>query len=472
MKPHNLVKMLALKVQIHPDKIALRYQEQAYTYQKLWNMIRDIAFGLERLGVRQGTQVAIIAENHPHWIACDFAIMSLGGVTVPLVPDASPQQWTEWLAQAKAEVLIIGSSSEQLTSFQPPSVVRHVIHLTEFPSSAHKALQFDTLIQLGRTIALEELDWAYPAVQPSDLATVQFTRGTTGSPKAVMLTHANLLHSIDNLAYLHPYHQEDTVLTTAPMAHLYARLTGALLPLSIGATITIAEQINQPLPCLTLHKPTLLITTPSTIRQIKRQLLQHVSQTPWRKLTFHHAVHLAARFHRYEQRGRYSPIPVRLRFAYAWAHLLSFSALHRQLGGQLRLVISSGDPIDESLHAFFSQMGLPLVSLYGTTETGYAIACQHSYHADRTSYQLLPQVEARLLPDGELLVKSPSTTVGYLNDVALTETNIRHGWVHTGDLASYTHDGQLQLHGRKWTLEEQEPKAVPSQTIETNDKPC
>ncbi|MFC7442450.1 AMP-binding protein [Laceyella putida] len=455
MKPHNLVEMLALTVKRHPEKVAIRYKEQAFTYQRVWNMIRDIAFGLERLGVRQGTKVAIIAENHPHWIICDFAIMSLGGVTVPLSPEATEQKWSQWIRHAEAEIVIIGPSPHSHMS-QPPSHVRHVIQLGGLPSSSYKALQFDTVIQLGQTIALEELDWAYPAVQPSDLATIQFTRGTTGEHKAVMLSHAQLLHSLDGISYLHPYHQEDDILTIAPVSHLYARLTGFLLPLGSGASITIAEGTDPPMQQVHMHKPTLLITAPSIIQHIQQQLLQHVRRAPWRKLAYNHAVHLATKYHRYRLKGQNTPIPVRWRFGYAWAHLLSFSTLHRRLGGRLRLILSSGDPVDQSLHTFFGHMGLPLVSLYGTTEAGYTIARQYSYHTDPTTFQLLPQVEARLLPDGELLVKSPSTAVGYYNNESLTEKRIRYGWIHTGDLATYTRDGQLQLQGRKLAHTEQE----------------
>jgi long-chain acyl-CoA synthetase len=447
LKPHNLVEMLALAVKQHPDQTALRHHGQALTYQKCWNTVRDIAFGLERLGVRQGTKVALIAENHPRWILCDFAIMSLGGITVPMPPEASEQEWNEWLEQTEAEVVIIGSTHAPKGLTHPPQNVRHIIQLTENPPALQKALRFDTLIHLGQTIALEELDWAYPAVQPSDPATIQLVNDANGETQTIVLTHAQLLYSLDGMAYLHPQQQQDELLVHSSFAQLHARLTGYLLPLGHGATVTIAdgepiiEQLQQ-------HQPTLLVTDSKTITQMKQQLWEHIQGAFWRKLAFNHAMRLATKYHQYRRAGRDTPIPSRWRFGYAWAHLLSFSSLHQQLGSRLRLVIS-GDQLAPGLHEFFGHLGVPLASLYGIAETGCPVACQYSYQSDPASYQLLPQVETRISSDGELLVKHPGMGAG---------------WLHTGDLAAKGSGGQLHLQGRKPTSQETKPLAALSQS--------
>jgi len=460
MKAHNLVQMLSQTVNRFPDKPACLWKENgqfhSMTYQKLWHIIRDFAFGLERLGIRAGSKVALLARNHPRWLISDFAILSLGAVTVPIHPSSSTDQIRHLLEHAGAEAIIVGDPDLLAQLPQPlSSKTRHVILMTQEAGEGHKALQFETVLQMGQTVALEELDWAYPAIQPAELATIVYTHASDAPSKGIMLSHANLISSIESASLAVPISQHDRLLSVLPLSHILERTAGQYSPLFHGATIAYANYA-EPLDAQQLmqelkdFQPTILIGMPSLFEQMHDMIQQKIQSSWIRQMIFSQALHIAQQHQLYAQKGWNWPVPAKWRFLHACAHGLAFAPIHRAFGGKLRFMISDGSSFPSAITRFFRLIGIPIVESCSLAECSLGISLQRIPDLKPgTAGKPLPGMEIRILSDGELLVKSSSVMMGYYRDVEATSKVLVNGWLHTGLLVEVDDGGWIRIKERK-----------------------
>lgn len=450
MKTHNLVQMLELTVNRFPDRIACTWKENgkiySITYQKLWNQIRDFAFGLERLGIRPGSKVALFSHNHPRWIISDFAILSLGAVTVPIDPFVSPDQLKTILERTEIETIIVGDSNLMTQFLQFSQNIRHIILLKKKPDDQHKALQFETVIQMGQTVALEELDWAYPAIQPVELATIVYDSPSKG----IMLSHVNLLSSIESALLSTPISRHDQVLSHLPFSSIFSRCLGLYLPLYQGASIMIKESLEAHSLHLFLKelKPTILIG-PSSLFETLYIHIKQKRNSKLLRLLFPYASQIATQTHHYVQKGWNWVIPSHLRLRHALAHSFIFSILQREFGGSLRFMISD-HPLKSSLSYFFQQIGIPIIESYRLAACSIGISIQRIPDLKPgTAGKPFPGMEIRTLTDGEILVKSNSVMMGYYQDDEATSKVLINGWLHTGIIGELDEEGWLHIKGIK-----------------------
>jgi long-chain acyl-CoA synthetase len=450
LKPHNLVEMLARTVKRSPDKPALIWKEKnewrEISYQNLWGWIRDFAFGLERLGLRPDGKVAIISENQPRWLISDLAVLSLGGVTVPLDPKLPANLITSLLDFTDVEMVIAGHPGLLDKLRDLPQSVRHVILMHGQAEGEQNALRFETVRALGQTVAVDDHDWAYPSIQPGELATIVFTSGTTETPKGVMLSHANILSNIEAMQQVGPYYPDDVHLSFLPLFHTFERVAGQFSPLYHGVTIAYAESVDQLMQNLREVRPTVLIAVPRMLEKIKKHIEEEATRSPIHRLVFGWAMNLA-KSHLNPLRVTYTePRSLRL----SLAHALVFRLIHRSLGGRLRVIASGGTALDPNITRFFLTIGLPVVETYGMTECSPGISANRlNWIKPGTVGKPLPGTDIRILPDGELLVKSPGVMMGYYKQEEETARTVVNGWLHTGDLAEVDKDGFLRISGRK-----------------------
>ncbi|TCS92851.1 AMP-dependent synthetase/ligase [Hazenella coriacea] len=454
MKSHNLIDLLAKSVKKNSNQIALQWKQEGvtktFTYQKLWNTVRDFAFGLERLGIRANSKVAILGENHPHWLISDLAILSLGAITVPIHLTFSTEQIHQFMKQTDVETIIVQDSQmlKRLHLLDLP--VKHLILMQGTPNEDQKALQFETVIQMGQTIGIEELDWAYPSIQPSDLATIVFTSGTTGQPKAVMLSHLNILHQIESFAFAVPYSVSDIFLSVLPMSHTFERITGQFAPLGSGATIAYTRKTDNIQQTMIEVKPTIILTLPQLLEKLHKQLVQEWTHNNLKQKLFDWASSIAKSYLETTAKGFNWSVPNDLRVKHTLAHLAVFSKIRKMLGGQLRLMISCGAPLQTDVSSFFAHSGVPIIESYGLTECSSIVLSNQVHQMQNgTIGSAIPGTEIRILPDGELLVKSPSIMVGYYKQEEETAQTMSNGWLHTGDLVEWNENGSLRFFERK-----------------------
>ncbi|MDN4595016.1 AMP-dependent synthetase/ligase [Polycladomyces subterraneus] len=454
MKPQNLVDMLYRTVKRYPNKNALLWKEdghyRGWSYAQLWETIRHMAFGLRSLGVQSGSKVAICSTNGPYWLVSDFAIMSLGAVSVPIYPTLTGKQIRFILENADVEFVIMETPEMVDRVHEWPKQVRSVIVIKD-RSNHPLATTFSSVLKRGESESINVDRWGWQQLKREDLATIVHTSGTTGDPKGVMLSHGNLLTNIEENQYFVPVSSRDISLSFLPLSHIFERTCGQFIPMAVGGTIAYAESMETIPQNLVEVKPTVLISVPRLFEKMQQRIRDRVENSSFlRRRIFQWALNVSEERLNLTNGEQGWPVPVSLERKYLMARKLVFSKIHAQTGGRLRMLVSGGAALDPNVARFFSLIGLPIIEGYGMTECSPVIACNPLVHPKPgTVGKPLPQTEVRLAEDGELLVKSPSVMMGYYNQPEETAKTVENGWLHTGDIVEFDEDGYIRIVDRK-----------------------
>ncbi|HEX4567341.1 MAG TPA: AMP-binding protein, partial [Vicinamibacterales bacterium] len=231
-----------------------------------FDALRDLALGLESLGIAAGDRVVIMSESRPEWLIADLAILTLGAVTVPVYSTLAAAQARYIVQDAGARAAFV-STAEQLEKLQS---VRHQLPALEavvvfdgVPAGSPSVMSLSALTERGHArmmagwgIARAFRDRARQ-VRPEHLATIVYTSGTTGEPKGVMLSHRNLISNVFAGHTMVPVNDEDVALSFLPLSHSFER-TVSYVYLTFGVTIVYAESMDTIGRDLPIVKPTIM----------------------------------------------------------------------------------------------------------------------------------------------------------------------------------------------------------------------
>ncbi|MBA4494503.1 AMP-dependent synthetase/ligase [Paenactinomyces guangxiensis] len=452
MTPKNLVEMLYQTTQRFPEKRAIMWKEkgkyQSCTYRELWNTVLCFAEGLRQMGIGRGSKVAVFSENGPRWLISDFAILSLGAVTVPIYPTLAANQVSFILENADVELAIVQTPQMVKRLKGWPKQVRHIILLENKPVKHPIVVPFEQVVQ-DTVPNRKPAEWE--TLDPGDLATIVHTSGTTGNPKGVMLSHGNILSNIIGSLYYLPVTHHDLSLSFLPVSHIFERTCGHFTPMYAGGTIAYAENLTTVPQNILEVKPTLITSVPRLYEKIYGQIMQQIKSGSLLKLRmFNWALQAAKNRKAYTDKGYGTRVPFWTEIRYLIAQHLVFSKIISKLGGQLRLMVSGGAALDPKVSHFFSTIGLPILEGYGMTECSPVISTNPvTRYKPGTVGLPLPGTKVQLAEDGELMVKSLSVMMGYYKQPEETEKTLENGWLRTGDIADMDEDGFIRIIDRK-----------------------
>ncbi|GMA62539.1 AMP-dependent synthetase/ligase [Alicyclobacillus fastidiosus] len=235
-----------------------------------------------------------------------------------------------------------------------------------------------------------------------------------------MLSHRNITSNLQACLSVTPVFRDDVTLSYLPLSHILERTVGHYCVLTAGATIAYAEGIEQIRENLREVSPTLLVTVPRLLEKVYAGIQQRVERAP-RPIR-----HLLCSPPRKSILGR------------TVANALVYRKLRAGFGGRIRTIISGGAGLAQKIAEFYQEAGIPVCEGYGMTETAPVVAVNRLDDIrPGTVGRPLPNVEVRLAPDGELLVRGPNVMRGYYHDPLSTDETIdREGWLHTGDIAA------------------------------------
>jgi long-chain acyl-CoA synthetase len=400
--------------------------------------VRDVAADLVARGVKHGDRVAIFSENRLEWAIADQAILSIGGVCVPIYATLPPDHVGPLLADSGAVGVFVSSAAQE-------KKVRSVIR--EAPT-LQWILVFDDRLPGPAATAP-----AMPAPPgPDDVATIIYTSGTTGAPKGVMLTHWNLVsNAITSVAAL-DLGPRDVHLSFLPLNHIFERTAGYNVMLYAGATIAYAESIEKAAANLVEVRPTLLLAVPRFYEKLIERIFEVAKAAGFpRDVMAYWGRDVARKWATIKLEGR--PIPPGLALQHALANILVYPVLRRRLGGRIRYCFSGGAPLPREIGLFFYGVGMPIVEGYGLTETSPIITMNTPTHYKLgTVGRPIPGLEVRIADDGEILVQGPSVMKGYWKRPEETAAALEGGWFHTGDIGEIDADGFLRITDRKKDL--------------------
>lgn len=406
------------------------------SYAELGTRIGSLAGGLHSAGIQRLDCVALLSENRPAWAISYLAIQYAGAMVAPLDALLKPEEHVALLQECRPKAIII--SSRFLQSLQEslrerlPEVL--VIQIDADDSGG---------VSLAKLTAAEP--YICPQIDPDQTASLIFTSGTTGKPKAVNLTHKNITSNIKGIFQALEFSSSDKFLSVLPLSHVYECTTGFLTPLVAGASITYARSLAGPslIEDLRRNDITILIGVPLLFEKMRRGFERKIQQAPAvRRVLF-------AVLHRIAGLGKRVGVP--------FGRIL-FGGLRKKSGmSALRLMVSGGAPLDPQIAHFFENLGFNFIEGYGMTECSPVIAVSRPGKSVIGSVgPALPGCELMIdSPNqdgiGEIFVRGDSVTPGYINDEAKTREILRDGWLMTGDLGKLVH-GNLYISGRAKNL--------------------
>ncbi len=443
--------------------VALRWKPAggAWTpisFQQLQERIRSVSLALANLGVTRGDRVAILSENRPEWAIADYATLALGAADVPIYPTLPTSQVTYILRDSGATVAFASTQALLDKLLEARASLPALRHIVAFDAAARgpDVLGFAELEALGRTLPAGDWETGALASTADDLATIIYTSGTTGDPKGVMLTHGNITSNVIAGLQRIPI-QEDPgqqeCLSFLPLSHIFERMAGHYLMLHAGAIISYAGSIDTVSADMGEIRPTIMCSVPRLYEKIYARvrenamagsaLKQHIFW--WAKRVGETCVDLTL-----AGKG----VPVTLAVQRAVADRLVFRKLRNRTGNRLRFFVSGGAPLGADIARFFLAAGLPILEGYGLTETSPVISV-NTFKDLRlgTVGKVLPGVEVKIAPDGEIVTRGPNVMKGYFNKPEATRDVLdADGWFHTGDIGEIDGDGFLRITDRKKDL--------------------
>ncbi|MCV7261175.1 AMP-dependent synthetase/ligase [Mycobacterium shimoidei] len=409
------------------------------------SQIRSAARGLIALGVQAGDRVAIFSATRYEWAILDFAILAVGGVTVPIYETSSAEQ-VRWVLQDSGAVLAFAETDAhaaivtELIDELPE--LRRVLHID---GAGPKAL--DQLAEEGASVDDAQLTERLDALRAADPATLIYTSGTTGRPKGCQLTHSNLVYEIRGAKEALPtlLTEGQRLLIFLPLAHVLARAL-TLAAFTYKVTVGFTSDIKNLVPMFAVFKPTVVVSVPRVFEKVYNTAAQNAANDGKGRI-FQMAAQTAVDWSEACDRGGPG---LMLRAKHALFDRLVYHKLRAALGGNCRASVSGGGPLGARLGHFYRGVGLTIYEGYGLTETSAAITVNRVGDLKiGTVGKLLPGNSMRIADDGEVLVRGGVVFKEYWRNEQATAEAMTDGWFKTGDLGAIDDDGFLTITGRK-----------------------
>ena len=415
------------------------------------SQIRSAALGLIAEGVKPGDRVAVLSATRYEWPILDFAILSVGALTVPIYETSSADQVKFVLGDSGA-VLVFAETDAHAEKIEAlggelPDL-RKVFRIDGSGSAA-----LNELAEAGKSVDAGELDARLAGIKAADPATLIYTSGTTGRPKGCQLTHSNLVYEIRGAKAAFPklLDKGERLLVFLPLAHVLARAI-TIAAFANKVTLGFTSDIKNLVPMLGVFKPTLVVSVPRVFEKVYNTAEQN-ARNDGKGRIFEIAVNTAIEWSEAQAgadaRSGKGP-SLLLRAKHAVFDRLVYGKLRAALGGNCRAAISGGAPLGARLGHFYRGVGLTIYEGYGLTETSAAITVNQVDAVKVGSVgKLLGGNSMRLGDDDELLVRGGVVFAGYWQNEEETKAVFSDGWFHTGDLGELDDDGFLKITGRK-----------------------
>jgi long-chain acyl-CoA synthetase len=439
-----------------PQNVAVEVQRpdgiESHSYAELRRMAESVAAWLLGRGIESGARIAILADNHPRWVAAYLGIIAAGGTTVPLDTAYHVDQVSKLLRDSDASLLICDQKHLEVAreavagtdvGIVPTDSAMNADGRAGTPVAPRSGIDFDSIF------ARHTGDFQPVPRQPDDVASLLYTSGTTADPKGVMLTHANLLAEADAVfawAHIGP---DDAILGVLPLFHVLSQMANLLLPLVAGTRVVYLSTLNttELLRALRERNVTAFAVVPQFFNLIHERIFKEVQQRgALARLAFKRLIRLNVCCRKLGLNpGR-----------------LFFRRIHDLFGRRMRYLVTGGSRFDPQIGRDFYALGIDILQAYGLTETcGGAFVNSPGENVIGSVGRPLKGIEGKIANhdaqpsddgssvSGEILIRGPIVMKGYWNRPDATAEVLKDGWLYTGDLGYFDQHGNLFITGRK-----------------------
>jgi long-chain acyl-CoA synthetase len=446
----------------HADDVILRQKDfgiwQGITWKEFGAIAREVGMGLVALGFEPGECASVLSNTNREWLYADMGSLGAGGVSSGIYPTDAPPQ-VEYLCADSSTVFLFVEDDEQLDKAlevrgRLPKLRKIIVFdmdgLRDFSDA--QVISLDALRAIGR-----DHDAAHPGLweqrlasrKASDLAVLIYTSGTTGRAKGAMLSHANLVASMRLSADTYKQRPDDERMCFLPLCHVAERVLGVYTAFLTGTRLNFVENPETVPENVREIAPTVFGAVPRIWEKFYSVVTIRVREaTRLAQLAYRLAIGVGYKVAALREEGK--PIPAHLGLAFWLARVLVLDNIRKAIGvHRSRLLITGAAPTSPDLIRWYMALGLEMVEVWGQTECG-GIATSNPIGAVKPGSigKPLPETEVKVSPEGELLVRSPSVFMGYLNQPEKTAEALRDGWLHTGDVGRMDNEGYFYITDR------------------------
>jgi long-chain acyl-CoA synthetase len=390
-------------------------RRESWTYERVLSVAAQFAHELCARGIGKGDHVIIWATNCAEWASGFLGCMLTGAIAVPLDRIGTAEFTARVAKQVNAKLIVASSDLPAIVGFETVPIDELATLVSRHPTS------------------LPNVDLA-----PSDVLQIIFTSGTTGEPRGVVITHANVLANLDPfVGEIEKYRKYERVahplrfLSVVPLSHVFGQMMALWIAPLIGGTTVFHDSFNpaQTLDTLRREKISALVAVPRLVEGLRARVTAELDSkhgTGWteRQLAAAAQEHFVKRWWRFRE-------------------------VHSRLGWKFWAIICGGATLDRDTEEFFRRLSLAVVQGYGLTETTSLIAVNHPFKRGAGSVgKVLPGREMRLSDTGEILVRGESVASRYFERDGMRPVAGEEGWFHTGDLGEIDVEGYIHFRGR------------------------
>lgn len=454
MKPRTVYSVLEETAAAHPQGVALQQpigggKHRTWNWTEYRDAVRQIAVGLRAIGIAKGEIVALQSETRAEFYLADLGLMTAGAIAAALYTSLPFPDQVRTLRASDARVVFI-ENVKAMHALQEAAGGPLDLHWILLTGEAEGLMTLEQIRAIGEK-RIGEFEKIHGEISETDHAVLYMTSGATGEPKMGLVTHYALVSNMDHAPFVLPLTPEDVTIAFLPSAHIAQRVVVELVPIRQGTAVWFSEGLSKlPLEIRGV-RPTFLLAPPRVWERVYANITVEIKKRPAaiRKL-FYMGLGVGSEASRLRQAAK--PVPAWMRGALKFFDRVVFSKIRERLGGRLRIAASGAAPLGKDLAEFFAAIGMPLVEGYGLTEGGVVALNPLDRPKAGSIGKLLPNIEARLEADGELMLKSPCLFTGYYKDPAASAAVLREGWLATGDIAEVDSEGYWYITGRKKEL--------------------
>jgi long-subunit acyl-CoA synthetase (AMP-forming) len=435
---------------------------QTLTWGQVRQQVLELAAGFAALGLAKGERVALMLPNRAEHVLADLAAVHAGGTPVTFYATLAADQIAYVAGDCDARIAVLDGAAE-LARWQQiidrlPGLEKIVVRDAAACPAGDQYMTWAAFAALGKERFAADpggLGARIAAVGPEDPVTLLYTSGTTGNPKGVLLTHHNVLYEVAAAVSTGAVAAGVRWVSYLPLAHIAERMFSIYLPVATAGHVHFCPQPTELVRLVGAVRPTAFFGVPRVWEKVRAgiQALLTAEQDEGRREAVARAMDAGRRYIESRQFGHATPAGLDEEFAQADRAVLG--PIRSLLGlGEAAVVSSAAAPLPPDVGAFFAGLGMAILDVYGMTETtGAFTANTPGAFKLGTVGRVLPGMEARIAEDGEICVRGPLTTPGYLNLPEQTEALIdADGWLHTGDIGGIDEDGFVSVVDRKKEL--------------------
>ncbi|WBY02328.1 long-chain fatty acid--CoA ligase [Ramlibacter tataouinensis] len=433
---------------------------RSHTWSQVGEAVREIAGGLMALGFRRGDTASILSNTVLEWVLADLAVLSCNGVSSGIYPTDAPNQ-VQYLCEDSGTRILFVEDDEQLDKAlsvreRLPALEKIVVFDMEGLRDLDDpgVISLDALREIGRGWNTQHPDAVAERAagcKPGDLAILVYTSGTTGKPKGAMHSHHGLVYTARGFNTLIARNEKDECMCFLPLCHIAERMGGEYFSLYTGAKLNFVENPE---------------TVPENVREIAPTVFTAVPRV-WEK--FYSGVTIALKEASALQRVAYGwaigvgreiaervlqgrPVGGLLKAKFTLARWIALDNVRKLIGiHRARFLVTGAAPISPELVKWYLALGVPMLEVWGMTETcGASTGVPASRIKPGSIGPAASFNEVKLDPaTGEILVRGPNVFMGYLNLPEKTrETLDADGWLHTGDVGTVDAEGYFRITDR------------------------